>query len=87
MVVYRNLLFFTVTVQAGGQDKIPKVREKILSPFLLNGVIPMKKKRSEGIDFLYGIMGNLYICLKIQRQQARFMAIHLVPIHLQQAVM
>ena len=29
LVVYENLLFFTLTVQAGGQDKIPKAQQKI----------------------------------------------------------
>jgi hypothetical protein len=37
MVVYEYLLFFTVTVQAGGQDKIAEVRQEANS--LLLGLV------------------------------------------------
>jgi hypothetical protein len=34
LVVYENLLFFTLTVQAGGQDKTFKIRQEINRFFL-----------------------------------------------------
>ena len=65
-VVYENLLFSAVTVQAGGQDKIPKVRQethRLLFGLLKGSRVSVKCQSGVTVsrEFLYDLSGGLAV--------------------------